>query len=50
MLARRNRDASLAAPVLILPSLQVNIRAGELPPADANGKVYLRLPVNVLGA
>ena len=50
VLARRNRDASLAAPVLILPSLQVNIRAGELPPADANGKVYLRLPVNVLGA
>ncbi|MEI7932365.1 MAG: MBL fold metallo-hydrolase [Alphaproteobacteria bacterium] len=46
---RRDRDASLEAPVLILPSLQVNIRAGELPPAAANGKIYLQLPVNVLG-
>jgi len=46
---RRARDSTLAPPVLILPSLQVNIRAGELPPASANGKIYLRLPVNVLG-
>jgi glyoxylase-like metal-dependent hydrolase (beta-lactamase superfamily II) len=40
------RDASLAAPRLILPALQVNIRAGELPPPDANGIRYLRLPLN----
>jgi len=47
---RTTRDATLAAPRLILPALQVNIRAGELPPADANGTCYLRLPLNVLGA
>lgn len=43
---RRERDSQLAAPKLILPSLQVNIRAGTLPPAEASGKVFLRLPVN----
>lgn len=47
---RTRRDATLPAPKLILPSLQVNIRAGELPPADANGIRYLRLPLNQLGA
>ena len=46
---RTARDASLAHPRLILPALQVNIRAGELPPPDANGIRYLRLPVNQLG-
>jgi glyoxylase-like metal-dependent hydrolase (beta-lactamase superfamily II) len=46
---RTARDASLAAPKLILPALQVNIRAGELPPPDANGIRYLRLPLNQLG-
>ncbi|PLK27568.1 MBL fold metallo-hydrolase [Novosphingobium sp. TH158] len=45
---REARNAQLEAPVLILPSLQVNIRAGALPPAEANGKVYLKLPVNAL--
>jgi hypothetical protein len=35
-------------PTLILPAMQVNIRAGEMPEADDNGTVYLRLPVNVL--
>lgn len=45
---RQARDATLEAPLLILPSLQVNIRAGALPPPDANGQVYLRLPVNAL--
>jgi hypothetical protein len=35
-------------PVLILPSVQVNIRAGEMPPQDANGVSYLRIPVNAL--
>jgi len=42
---RQARDATLAAPTLILPSLQVNIRAGALPPATAAGNVFLRLPV-----
>jgi glyoxylase-like metal-dependent hydrolase (beta-lactamase superfamily II) len=45
---RRARDATLAPPALILPSLQVNIRAGALPPPDANGRVYLRLPVTLV--
>ena len=42
---REGRDATLAAPTLILPSLQVNIRAGALPPASPAGNVFLRLPV-----
>lgn len=46
---RTERDANLAAPKLILPALQVNIRAGELPPTDANGIRYLRLPLNQVG-
>ncbi|AUM13647.1 MBL fold metallo-hydrolase [Ketobacter alkanivorans] len=44
--ARHAKDASLAAPVLILPALQVNIRAGQLPPAESNGTQYLKLPIN----
>jgi len=47
---RTQRDATLAPPRLILPALQVNIRAGELPPPDANGIRYLRLPLNQLGS
>ena len=47
---RTARDATLAAPKLILPALQVNIRAGELPPPDANGIRYLRLPIDRFGA
>jgi len=46
---RTARDATLAVPKLILPALQVNIRAGELPPPDANGVRYLRLPLNQIG-
>jgi hypothetical protein len=42
---RQARDATLAPPTLILPSLQVNIRAGALPPASPGGHVFLRLPV-----
>ena len=42
---RRARDATLAPPLLILPSLQVNIAGGELPPADAKGRRFLRLPL-----
>jgi glyoxylase-like metal-dependent hydrolase (beta-lactamase superfamily II) len=45
---RRARDATLSAPQLILPSLQVNIRAGAMPPADAAGRTWLRLPVNII--
>ena len=46
---RRARDATLDVPTLILPSLQVNIRAGRLPPADLDGVSYLRIPLDVLG-
>lgn len=45
---RKARDAALKMPMLILPSVQVNIRAGELPPAEDNGINYLKIPVNVL--
>lgn len=45
---RTARDKTLEAPLLILPSLQVNIRAGELPPASPGGHVYLQIPVNVI--
>ncbi|MGA0607666.1 MBL fold metallo-hydrolase [Phenylobacterium sp. VNQ135] len=44
---REARDATLSAPTLILPSLQVNIRAGALPPPTDRGHVYLKLPVTV---
>ena len=45
---RTKRDAGLAMPVLILPSVQINIRAGELPPPEANGVSYLKIPLNAL--
>jgi len=45
---REARDATLGMPRLILPSLQVNMRAGHLPPAESNGTSYLKLPLNVL--
>jgi len=46
---RTARDATLAAPRLLLPSIQVNIRAGKFPPAEANGVRYLTIPVNLKG-
>lgn len=46
---RRARDATLDMPNLILPSVQVNIRAGHLPPPDPDGVRYLRVPLNVVG-
>ena len=46
---RMARDATLDAPRLILPSLQVNIRGGAMPPAEDDGQVYLKIPVNRLG-
>lgn len=45
---RRARDASLGMPVLILPAVQVNMRGGELPPAESNGVRYLKVPLNQL--
>lgn len=42
---RKARDATLAAPTLLLPSIQVNMRAGRFPPAEANGVRFLRIPV-----
>ncbi len=45
---RTARDATLEVPTLILPSLQVNIRAGQLPPAEDDGVSYLKIPLNVL--
>ena len=45
---RRSRDAKLAVPRLILPSVQVNMRAGHMPPAEDNGISYLKIPINVI--
>lgn len=45
---RNKRDATLEMPVLILPSVQVNIRAGEMPPKEDNGISYLKIPLNAL--
>ena len=45
---RTARDATLAMPVLILPAVQINIRAGEFPPKDDNGVSYLKIPLNAL--
>ena len=45
---RTARDATLEMPVLILPSVQVNIRAGEMPPKEDNGVSYLKIPINAL--
>ena len=42
---REARDATLSTPTLLLPSIQVNIRAGRFPPAEANGVRYLKIPV-----
>lgn len=47
---RRARDAQLKAPKLIIPSLQVNLRNGALPPPEDNGTVFLKMPVNVVGS
>jgi glyoxylase-like metal-dependent hydrolase (beta-lactamase superfamily II) len=46
---RQARDAKLSAPRLLLPSIQVNIRAGKFPPAEANGVRYLTIPVKLRG-
>jgi glyoxylase-like metal-dependent hydrolase (beta-lactamase superfamily II) len=46
---REARDKTLATPLLLLPAIQVNIRAGRLPPAEANGVQYLKVPVKLAG-
>jgi len=45
---RQARDKTLSVPVLILPAVQVNVRAGHLPPPEDNGVIYLKIPVNKL--
>ncbi len=47
---RKKRDSSLAAPKFILPSLQINMRAGNFPPEEDNGTAYLKVPINKLGS
>lgn len=47
---REARDAKLGMPRLILPSVQVNMRGGEMPPAEENGQRYLKIPVNGFGS
>jgi glyoxylase-like metal-dependent hydrolase (beta-lactamase superfamily II) len=43
---REERDKTLGMPELIIPSIQVNMRAGNLPPAEDNGSVYIKVPLN----
>jgi len=45
---RKTRDATLDMPTLILPSIQINIRAGHFPPKESNQVSYLKLPLNIL--
>lgn len=45
---RTARDATLEMPVLILPSVQLNVRAGKMPPAEENGVAYFKIPINAL--
>jgi glyoxylase-like metal-dependent hydrolase (beta-lactamase superfamily II) len=45
---RTQRDAALSVPLLLLPAVQVNMRAGRLPPAEDNGVRYLKIPLDTL--
>jgi hypothetical protein len=45
---RTRRDATLEMPVLLLPAVQVNVRAGEMPPKEDNGVSFLKIPINIL--
>jgi len=45
---RHARDQGLEMPSLILPAIQINIRAGNFPPAESNGQVFLKIPLNSL--
>lgn len=46
---REAKDAKLGPPKLLIPSIQVNMRAGDMPPTEDNGVVYLKVPINVIG-
>ena len=46
---REARDKTLSAPTLLLPSIQVNMRAGKMPPPDSNGVHYIRVPIKLAG-
>ena len=46
---REAKDATLGTPRLLIPSIQINMRAGNLPPPEDNGTTYLKVPVNVIG-
>jgi glyoxylase-like metal-dependent hydrolase (beta-lactamase superfamily II) len=48
VIMREKRDATLSMPVLILPSVQVNMRAGQMPPPEDNGQRYLKIPLDAL--
>lgn len=45
---RQARDATLSMPTLLLPSVQVNMRAGKLPPPESNGRRYIKIPINAV--
>jgi hypothetical protein len=45
---REARDRTLEMPTLLLPSIQVNVRAGIMPPPENNGISYLKIPLNVI--
>jgi glyoxylase-like metal-dependent hydrolase (beta-lactamase superfamily II) len=45
---RMQRDVTLSMPTLILPAVQINIRAGEMPPKEENGIAYAKIPLNAL--
>jgi hypothetical protein len=45
---RNTRDATLNVPRLLLPAIQINIRAGAMPPKESNGHAYLKIPLNTL--
>jgi hypothetical protein len=47
---RRKRDATLAAPTLLLPAIQVNVRAGRMPAAESNGVRFLKIPLRLPSA
>ncbi|HEY1058186.1 MAG TPA: MBL fold metallo-hydrolase [Limnobacter sp.] len=47
---RKARDATLEVPALIIPSIQINVRAGQMPPPEDDGVSYLKVPLNVLGS
>jgi len=46
---RQVRDAKLATPRMLMPSIQMNMRAGKFPPAETNGVRYLKIPLNLVG-